>query len=146
MSRARSFTDRWERTVLIRIPAIRTWIRSQSAHIRATIPARPVPIQNCRLVTHMFPDGGTTRSNSTGPPFHCAGVAGDGGLAAGTGLASCGCAGSGPEAGAPSRVAGSHRLIRFRCWPGTGVNRSAGVTGTFSSSAWCGRSELYSAT
>ena len=86
MSRARSLTDRWERTVLIRIPPTRTWIRSQSAQIRAVIPARWVPIQNCRLVTHMFPDGGTTRSNSTGPPSRCAGLAG-GGFAAGTVLA-----------------------------------------------------------
>ena len=76
ISRARSLTDRWERTVLSRVPPIRTWIRSQSAQIRAVIPARWVPIQNCRFVTHMFPDGGTTRSNSTGPPFHCAGLAG----------------------------------------------------------------------
>ena len=120
------------------------WIRSQSAQIRVVIPARWVPIQNCRPVTHMFPDGGTTRSNSTGPPFQRAGVTG-GGLAAGTVLAGRGSAGSRPGADVPSRVAGSHRLIRF-CWlAGTGANRSAGVTGTFSSSAWCGRSVLYSA-
>ena len=81
VSRARSLTGRWERTVLSRVPPARTWIRSQSAQIRAVIPARWVPIQNCRLVTHMFPDGGTTRSNSTGPPFQPARVAAAGELA-----------------------------------------------------------------
>ena len=46
----------------------------------------------------------------------------------------------------PSRAGGSHRSTRSRCAAGTGANRSAGVTGTFSSSAWCGRSALYAPT
>jgi hypothetical protein len=41
-----------------------------------TIPARAGPTQNWRPATVMFPHGGTTRSNSTGPPFHSALLAG----------------------------------------------------------------------
>jgi hypothetical protein len=44
------------------------------------------------------------------------------------------------------RAGGSHNSTRSRCAGGTGVNRSAGVTGTWPSRAWWGRSALYSAT
>ena len=33
-------------------------------------PDRTGPSQNCFPDSHMFPDGGTTRSSSTGPPVH----------------------------------------------------------------------------
>jgi len=105
-------------------PLISTWIRSQSAQIRATIPARCGPIQNCRWHTIMFPLGGTTRSNSTGLPSRAALVADAAGLAA-SGFAWP----AGSRALAFSRVTGSHRPIRSRCRAGTAANRSAGVTG-----------------
>lgn len=111
---------------MILVPLISTWIRSQPAQIRATIPARCGPIQNWRWHTIMFPLWGTTRSNSTGPPFHSARLAGAGGLAA---VGSAGSAGLG--ALALSRAAGSHKPTRSRCPAGTGANRSAGVTGAF---------------
>jgi hypothetical protein len=81
----------------------------------------------------MVPLGGTTRSNSTGPP------------------ARAGCAFAGRSGAVRFRrlsrpagvhavsVAGNHRPIRSRWLAGTGSNLSAGVTGSFSSSAWCGR-------
>ena len=67
-SLVRSAGDRWERRVLIRVPPADRWIRSQSAQNRITVPARAGPSQNCFPATWRFPDGGTTRSNSTGPP------------------------------------------------------------------------------
>ena len=52
----------------MRVPAADRWITWVSAQKVITIPARLVPSQNCLPATHMFPDGGTARSNSTGPP------------------------------------------------------------------------------
>src|SRR5215217_998404 len=71
----------------------------------------------------MFPDGGTTRSSSTGPPDQLVAVA----------------------AASPSsaidklltRVGGSQ--VGSVAGGSVGVNRSAGTTGTSGSRAWCGR-------
>ena len=63
----RSLSLRWERTVLRRAPPAVRWIRSWSAQNVMVIPARSGPSQNCLPATHMFPEGGTTRSNSTAP-------------------------------------------------------------------------------
>lgn len=92
-----------------------------------------MPIQNCRCSTHRFPDGVTTRSNSTGSPFPCSGLAVSDGLIVRAVLAGRGCAGS--AAGMLSRAGGSHKLISSRSAAGTAENRSAGVIGTLSSSA-----------
>src|SRR4051812_22781238 len=81
--------------VLIRAPAIGTWIRPQSAQSRATIPAPAVPIQNWRWQTIMLPHAGTTGSTSIGPPDHTAA----GGSS--TGLTS---AGSGAVTGGPGML------------------------------------------
>src|SRR5215472_714931 len=67
-SLARSAVDRWERTDLTRSPATVRWITSVSAQNVMTCPARRGPSQNWRPVTSVLPLGGTTRSNSTGPP------------------------------------------------------------------------------
>ena len=67
-SRARSAVDRWERTDLTRAPAMVRWMTSTLAQKVTVIPERVVPSQNCLPRTSMFPLGGTTRSNSTGPP------------------------------------------------------------------------------
>ena len=45
-----------------------------------------------------------------------------------------------------ARTGGSHSSSNSRFSSGMGVNRSAGVTGSSASSAWCGRSALYWAT
>jgi hypothetical protein len=74
VSLARSLTDRWERRVLIRAPAADRWMSWVPAQNRITVPARAGPSQNCRPATHMFPDGGTTRSNSMGPPSQLPGA------------------------------------------------------------------------
>src|SRR5215218_4131212 len=83
----------------------------------------------------MLPDGGTIRSNSTGPPAH------------GTGPATPPSADSACSSAllvvVDARTGGSHSSTRWRCSSGTGLNRSAGVTGATGSSAWCGRSVLY---
>ena len=68
VSLARSAVDRWERTDLTRSPPAVRWITSVSAQNVMTCPARRGPSQNWRPVTSMLPLGGTTRSNSTGPP------------------------------------------------------------------------------
>ena len=65
---------RCERRLLTRAPAIERWITSTSAQKRTVCPARCGPSQNCRRIAHRFPDGGTTRSNSTGPPSTRSGV------------------------------------------------------------------------
>jgi hypothetical protein len=44
------------------------WIRSTLIQNRTTWPDRTGPSQNCFPDKIMFPDGGTTRSSSTGPP------------------------------------------------------------------------------
>ncbi len=62
-----SALDRWERTDLRRAPPASRWITSWSAQNVIVIPARAGPNQNCLLATNMFPDVGTTRSNSTAP-------------------------------------------------------------------------------
>src|SRR5215208_2312702 len=65
---ARSAVVRWERTDLIRTPPIIRWITSTLAQNRTVWPDRIGPSQNCRPATAMFPEAGTIRSNSTGPP------------------------------------------------------------------------------
>ena len=67
-SRARSLGARCERTDLTRDPAVIRWITSVSAQNVTVIPARCGTAQNCRPATCKLPLGGTTRSNSTGPP------------------------------------------------------------------------------
>ena len=64
----RSAVVRWERTDLIRTPPIIRWITSTLAQNRTVWPDRIGPSQNCRPATAMFPEAGTIRSNSTGPP------------------------------------------------------------------------------
>ena len=79
----------------------------------------------------MFPDGGTTRSSSTGPPDQPVAVA----------------AASPSSAVDKPADQGRRQPGRQRSRGGSvGVNRSAGTTGTSGSRAWCGRSRLYWAT
>ncbi|MGO9031774.1 leucine zipper domain-containing protein [Mycobacterium sp.] len=123
--------DRWERIVLTRAAPIETWIRSQSAQNRATSPARRGPSQNCLCATHMFPEAGTTLSNSIGPPWYSPGFSASAALS---------CAGPGVTTGAS--VGGTHSSTRARSVCGVGVNRCCGDTGCLRSRAWCGRSPL----
>jgi len=81
------------------------------------IPARDGPSQNCLPSTDMFPEAGTTRSNSTAP-----GVGANGGR----GRTRSGLGGSGDGAGAAARAAGSRNGNASRSCCGTGANRSAG--------------------
>jgi hypothetical protein len=67
-SLARPAVDRWERTDFTRSLATVRWITSVSAQNVMTCPARRGPSQNCLPAACMFPLGGTTRSNSAGPP------------------------------------------------------------------------------
>jgi hypothetical protein len=100
---------------------------STLAQKRTVIPALAGPSQNCRRATIRFPDGGTTRSNSTGPPSRASGVA----PASIARSAVAVLAGPGTLASA----LGSHSGSSSRCSAGAGRKRSAGVTGTLVSSA-----------
>ena len=142
ISRARSATVRWEMTLLTRTPAMLRWITCGSAQNRTVNPALAGPSHNCRPDTHMFPDGGTTRSNSIAPPDHSAAAAA---VATINGDRrspwSSAAAVSAAVSAAGARAGGSHSGSS-RCSAGTGANRSDGVTGHFGSNAWCGRSQL----
>jgi hypothetical protein len=89
---------------------------SQSAQNVTVTPARAGPSQNWRPSTNMFPDAGTTRSNSTAP-----GVT-SGSCGSGTGSGSGGAAVAGMEA----KAGGSRNGSALRSSSGTGANRSAG--------------------
>jgi len=115
---------------LTRAPPIERWITSVLAQNRTIRPALAGPSQNCRPAIDMLPDGGTTWSNSTGPPDHS--------VVAGSIVAAIDASG----VGTVSKAGGSHSSTSCRCSSGIGVNRSAGVTGSLGSSAWCGRSWL----
>ena len=95
---------------------------STPAQKRTVWPARCGPSQNWRPIAQRFPEGGTTRSNSTGPPLEDPAPA--------------------PASIARSAVGGRlRRREPRRGWPGSqspsssrssagaGVKRSAGVTG-----------------
>ena len=137
-SLARSFTVRCDRTVFTFAPPISRWIMSTLAQNRTTWPDRVGPSQNCFPASCMFPDGGTIRSSSTGPPAHDTGAA--------TAPSADFAASSSAVFAVGARTGGSHSSSSSRCSSGMGVNRSAGVTGSSASSAWCGRSALYWAT
>ena len=122
-SPARSATDRCERTVLIRAPAINRWITSGSAQNVTVTPERAGPSQNCLPATCKLPDGGTTRSNSTAAPDHCS--TGGWGTTIGAG-GTGGSVGAMSEAGS---LTGTTAVSAAR-------NRSAGNA---MSRDWCGR-------
>ena len=64
-----------ERRLLTRAPPIVRWMTSTLAQKRTVCPARAGPSQNWRWQTIRLPDGGTTRSNSIGPPSTAIGAA-----------------------------------------------------------------------
>src|SRR3954449_476730 len=108
---------------------------STLAQKRTFWPARRGPSQNWRPIAHRFPEGGTWRSNSTGPPSTT--------WSAPASMARS-AVGVGCGAGTALRLAGSHSGSSSRCSTGVAWKRSAGVTGSPVSSDWCGRAGLYS--
>ena len=103
----------------MRTPPASRWITSWSAQNVTVIPARAGPNQNCLPTTNMFPDAGTTRSNSTAPGVTSGGR--------GSGIGS-GSAWAWVSAGVGMAISagGSRNGNASRSASGTGENRSAG--------------------
>jgi hypothetical protein len=128
-SRARSTSVSREGTVLTRHPPMLRCTVVVSIQRVTCCPARAGLSQNCWPLTHMFPDGGTTRSTSTAS-----------GQLAGSAAAAVSSAAGGVVVRG-SRSAGAHRDSPSSTACAEGRNLDPGVA---MSSDWCGRSWLYS--
>jgi hypothetical protein len=94
--------------LLTRAPAMEWWMTSVLAQNRTVMPALVGPSQNCFCATHMFPEAGTTWSNSIGPPDQATGV----GSTSGTSSGPVVCASPGPDPDS-----GSEPALRSLPWP-----------------------------